>query len=576
MDQPARADRIERIAPIAILVLLPTLLVLWTLRSGGMIYGVDMLNGSYYIRAIVGQELSQGHAASWDPHAMCGFPLMAGLQSAVFYPLTWLILLFGPGTFWTLSVLLHLILVGLFTYAWLKEGLSLSAWAALVGAIVPMLSGYLLTHTDAGHISQISSFPWIPCLLWRTERLLAGPTLRRWTLLAAAMTLLILPGFPQSLFFCGLLLVVRFAVYAFERSESRTLRLRTLGIAGAALIVGTLAAAPQLLPTMELIPRSHRVSINTFEFAASYSVPPENLLMLLVPTFFGGGSEMYWGRSALWESCGFVGVGTLALTALAFAGRHPQRFLWTGVCGVSLLLALGSSTPLFRVFYAIVPGANLFRAPGRYLALFTLGVAALGAMGFDRWWKDPDAARRATLRMGVGVGVLLLAVLGTLAFGSRAERGNSPLWQSILAAEEKGTESYSIAGLRRSLPSFSEFSYGQAQKSVIAAGVSLAGLTAVLLAHGLGFVPGRRGPAIFGGLLALELLLVASRILKAVPDDNMGWPQDFLTLVKGAPKVPSGSRRPDSTPLRTWGDPRWAESITSAAMNPCSCRPTAI
>ena len=302
----SRIARVERHVPIAVLVLLPTLLVLWTLRNGGIVYGMDMYAGSYYIRALVGQELSAGRAATWDPHAMCGFPLLAGLQSCVFYPLTWLIVLVGPGTFWTLTVLLHLILVGLFTYGWLKEGLSLSPWAALVGAIVPMLSGSLLTHADAGHITQLSSYPWIAALLWRTERLLARPTLRRWTLLGASMTMLILAGFPQFIFFSGLLLLVRFATYAVERPDQRALRFRTLGVAAAALIAGFLAAAPQLLPTMELIPRCQRVTIGTFEFATSFSLPLENLAMLIAPGFFGRDTDMYWGRSFLWEGCGFV------------------------------------------------------------------------------------------------------------------------------------------------------------------------------------------------------------------------------------------------------------------------------
>src|SRR4051812_42055460 len=202
----SRPPAFQRRLPVGILIVLPCLLVAWRIAPQSMPFGMDMATGSYYIRALVGQELAQGRLASWDPYSMCGFPLMAALQSAVFYPLTWPVLLLGPGLFWTATVVAHLILSGLFAYSWLHRGLSITRWGAFVGACVFMLSGYFLSHVYGGHISQISAYPWMAALLWRTERLLHRPTLKRGTLLAASVALLTLPGFPQFLFF-GLLLL---------------------------------------------------------------------------------------------------------------------------------------------------------------------------------------------------------------------------------------------------------------------------------------------------------------------------------------------------------------------------------
>jgi len=545
MDQPAGPTESPGFArfrphlPLAILVVLPCLLVGWALRSGGMLYGMDMLTGSYYIRAFVGHELAEGRVGQWDPNSMCGFPLMAALQSGVFYPLTWPILILGPGAFWNYTVLIHLILAGLFAYAWLRQGLSLSPWAALLGGIVSMLSGYLLTHMYAGHISQISAYPWLAGLLWRTERLLLQPTLKRWTLLAVAMALLILPGFPQFAFFGGLLLGVRLVLHVLQNPAERKQRLKIAAAAAGAAALGALFAAPQLLPTMELIPRAQRVSINTYEFATTYSLPFENLLTLLAPSLFGDGNHIpYWGRSLIWEICGFVGLGTLALGALAIGGRHPQRFVWAGLAITALLLALGPATPLFKIFYHVVPGVSLFRAPGRYLALFTLALSALSAIGLDRWLNDEEGLRRATLKTGIGAAAVLVALLLCFFFGSKPERGNSDFWQGVLAAEESGPESYSLAELRRRFPDFPETSYAEARKSLIWAGLSLAIVTAGFLAHARGLLRGRHAAAIVAAVVVFDLASFGSRFLKGVPDTDMPWPQEFADFVRKQPEGP--------------------------------------
>ena len=45
------------------------------------------------------------------------------------------------------------------------------------------------------------------------------------------------------------------------------------------------------------------------EWITFFSLPPENLLTLLLPGLFGNGvSCAYWGRFNLWETCAFVGA----------------------------------------------------------------------------------------------------------------------------------------------------------------------------------------------------------------------------------------------------------------------------
>jgi hypothetical protein len=263
-----------------------------------------------------------------------------------------------------------------------------------------------------GHIAHVSAFPWAAAVLWRLERFFAGPTLRRGLLLAAPLALMILAGFPQFVFILGFAVIARLAHYVLAEREGRRERAVLAAGAAASLACGGLIAAPQLLPTLEMIGQVQRAVAGKFEFATSYSVPPAQLVTLLAPMYFGDNREVPD------ESSGFVGIAGLVLGTLGVMGRSRQRFLWAGLALLGLVLALGRYTPVFRAFYHLVPGVSLFRAPARYFLLFTLALAPLAALGFERLWKGDEALGRQLRWMGGGLmarhGRAAAAVLGLL------------------------------------------------------------------------------------------------------------------------------------------------------------------
>ena len=160
---------------------------------------------------------------------MAGFPLLAAVQGAVFYPPTWLCVLLSAGTFWTLSAWAHLILAGVFAHRWLERGLGVGTWAALAGAVVFMLSGYLMGHLYAGHVNYVWAYPWMAALLWRLERYLAAPTLKRGVLSAVVLAMLFLAGVPQFVFFAGLIVFGRGLHFILAEREGRKDRAKLAG-----------------------------------------------------------------------------------------------------------------------------------------------------------------------------------------------------------------------------------------------------------------------------------------------------------------------------------------------------------
>lgn len=520
--------RVKEGLPYAIFVLLPTILVGKAVAGASMLAGGDVRSVFYFSRGFVGQELRSGRLPTWDPHTMCGFPLLAGMQSAVFYPLTWPVLVLSPGAFWTFTVWIHMILSGIFTFLWVHRGLRVGRWAAVVSGLVVVLSGYLATHVYAGHVSYVASYPWLPAILWRLDRFLAKPTLRRGVLLALPMSLLALAGFPHFLLFAWIALLARVTLAMLQSKGPLRKGLRLAGSSIAAAGLGMMVAAPQLLPTMELISNIQRVGSESYAFSTQFSFPPENLLTLLAPTLWGDSREVtYWGRWLPWEVCGYVGVASLSLAGLAVGCRHPQRRLWMAVAVAGLLVALGRYTPLYRILYSVVPGISLFRAPGRYLYFFTMAAAALAGIGFDRLWTADPSVRRATFRAGCVAGMLALLLGG----GAALAAARPPVWEFATRALDL-RRSWEISERVERTPEFEQARrrMGLAAASWACLAMGAAGTCLILVGRG------RMAPRIaswaVGVILAAELLGFGWRYFVGEDDRDLAWPPGFAQDLK--------------------------------------------
>lgn len=169
----------------------------------------------------------------------------------------------------------------------------------------------------------------------------------------------------------------------------------------AAAILGAGGAAYQFLPAVDYVTEFSRRTQTTREAAgttgrawsSSWSMHPEEAVSLLVPEFAGnqaGGAawaeNTYWGRNALKDNHEYAGLIVLLLAAISFVGARRKQLRWflTALGLLALAFGLGSHTPVWGLFYAVVPGIRLFRAPGMVVFLFGFGAITLAALGVDR------------------------------------------------------------------------------------------------------------------------------------------------------------------------------------------------
>jgi hypothetical protein len=344
-----------------------------------------------------------GRPPLWNPYAFGGAAALGNFQYALLYPPNWLHLVLP--TTWAINLIaaMHVWLAGLLTAAWCRARGS-SILASLIGGTIFALSGPYLLHLYAGHLTYVCVVAWTPLVFLAVDRIAETSAWPLPSILvgAVAVAMQVSGGYPQPAFYTALAVIV-YAVLRVVggRSEaSRSLSvgvLRALGCITAMYLLGAALAAAQLLPGLAAARESVRAASGDYAFESSYSLPPENLLTLIVPYPFGDDfSSPYAGRWVMWEMSLYVGgvAVMLAVCALAARGRRgARRMPLAVVLALAILLALGQHTPLFRAMYEIVPGIGRFRAPARFAFVVALIMSALAAAGFDAVRQAPFPRR---------------------------------------------------------------------------------------------------------------------------------------------------------------------------------------
>jgi len=261
--------------------------------------------------------LRSGTLPLWNFYNGAGAPLLANYQSALFYPLNWTGL-FLPLA-WSMSVmaLLHLFIGG-WGMARLAQRLGASALGAAVSALAFGLSGYLIARL--GTYPTISAAAWLPWLLWSVLGLSRGAR-RSGFWLASFTTLQLLAGHAQTTWY-SLLLTGLFALWL----AVHTRRPRFLLVAALAMLVAAAIAAPQLLPTFELLRASQRGSGVSVEFAMNFSYAPARALNLFAPNVFGTPANgSYFTNGAFFEDAVYIGLLPLVAALAALFGWRRRR-----------------------------------------------------------------------------------------------------------------------------------------------------------------------------------------------------------------------------------------------------------
>lgn len=371
------------------------------------------------------QWRASGQLPLWNPMIMDGLPYIAPVTHGdVLYPTSFLRWFWSADKVTDFGFVLHYILAGLFMYLFLRR-LRISWVGSVVGGLAYQLSGIIISYARPGHDGKLFVSTMLPlaCLA-----LLAALRDRRawgYPLLSVAVALCLLSPHVQTTYYL-LIATGLFSLYLTfgePTTEPAAPRLRRLAVVLVAVIAGFGIAMPQILPFLEYIPHSPRAVAysGAFESAASYGVPWDHVLGFVIAGFTGE-SDMYWGSNPIKLHSEYLGLPMVALAILGLArsGLDRRRLIWWtgGICILFLLIALGSATPFYKLWWSIMPYVRKTRAPGMVFFIVAFCTALFAALGAGRLeQKDGEGHVRAWL-IAAGV-IALLGIAGV--FGHLAE-----------------------------------------------------------------------------------------------------------------------------------------------------------
>ena len=431
--------------PLALFLLLSLAYFSEVVLSGRIVFGHDVGTDFHRGKEPLVEKIAAFPQPAWSDH-MGGFPRSEEIRPQYFPTrLIYLFTTYYRHLAW--RYVLTMFLAGWGMYAYLRV-LGVGRGAAAWGGVAYMSAPTFLSFPYAGHYAKmgvIALWPWM-CLL--LERGMRGGRPAHFAGLGILIALGIYSPHLQMLYFAlwGLGFYFLYMLAVLYR-EGRDLRLvaRRSGLFALAVVLGLGLGAEGLLPsylyTKTESKRAEGTSAGSgksaeeqLQFARSWSLHPEEVASLVVPEFGGYDSpregRRYWGRNGMKINSEYFGIGVLLLALLLVpeARRRPPALFMGFLFVFALAYAMGPYTPVHWVFYHLLPGVKVLRAPAMIAFLFAFPACVLAAMGLDRVLRGEGESAVLIRRVLVVGGVLTAAAL----LVALAPRAVTDAWIALL------------------------------------------------------------------------------------------------------------------------------------------------
>ncbi len=373
-------------------VILYALLFLFTfnqvLGTGQMLYAYDQVLGSLQWREFFVESVKRfGSVPYWDPYMFGGMPFFGVLHADNLYP-TVLFRFFLPAhVVMNWGFVLHGILAATLAYFFAKNRLRLPKEIAFLVGLSYAFTGSLISLVYAGHDGKFYVLSLLPGLAYLLDKGLETGRVGFFAGAGLVFALMLLSPHAQMTYYAYLTAGVwvlfglwwtwvdRKSLWQVAKRGLYALLMIAIGLAGAAGIF-----VPAYYYTQHFSPRIDR----GYEYAVSFSLSWADFLGAWFHKF-GGYLESYWGPNGLKHNTEYLG---------AFAGLLGAGFGWLskkkryvalfGTLAVLFsLIALGGSTPVYKLFYYGLPGIKKFRAPGMAFAFAAFAFNMLAGLGAE-------------------------------------------------------------------------------------------------------------------------------------------------------------------------------------------------
>ena len=399
------AEILKKFFPILILLLLAILFFFPFLTGESIPYvgdftGSDLTELNLPFRYLAAESFKQGQVPLWTDQLSAGLPLLAEGQSGVFYPFNVIIFLLLPFSLAVVaSLIVNFFLGGLFSYFYCRV-LKISQAGALLAAVAFSFSGFFVFRFK--HLNYINAAIWLPLEFYLIEKYFSS---KRKPLVLLILSLVFsvqfFAGSPPFFYVAGGSAFLYFLfklIFRQPLTVKRTIYELILPWFLIGLIVFGLIAV-QLLPTFFYSALSSRSLRVDYSQAIDFPYSAISLLNFVAPYFLGNPALNTYPVDihrfgVFWENNIYFGLLPLLLSLLAIIFLFPKKpmvKILTILLLISFLFIFGDFSPVFIVFWKLLPGLQLFRFSQRFLLLALVSLTTLAGFGFDfifAWLKQ--------------------------------------------------------------------------------------------------------------------------------------------------------------------------------------------
>jgi len=429
-----KEEIIWRYLPIALLFIMTIILFSSFVFSDQMLYGTDSLEAGVMFRSFYASFMNQYHSIpQWEPYLFGGMPFVDAMHGDTFYPLA--ILQFVLPIYRALGwkLVFTVFLAGIFMYLCMRA-FKFSRLVSLFSSLAYMFSANLVTWVFGGQDGRMYVTSLLPLLFFFLQKSLDT---RKWIYYLGfgfSIGLLMLANHPQLAYYAlwavGLYfifsLIQEFSANKLTSTSQRIKPLlKPIMFFIIAVVIGLALSLVQLLPPYIYVnkfsPRAE--GAKGYAYATSWSAHPEELASQVVPEFCGNNlpeENTYWGKNGFKHNADYSSIIPLIFALLGvLLVKDKKVWFFVGLSVLAIIYALGGGTPLYRIFYYLVPQVKNFRAPSLILFLLVFSSVFLSALFLERLWKgrlNPSEQRKLFKALLILVAIFLgLAVLFSIA-----------------------------------------------------------------------------------------------------------------------------------------------------------------
>jgi hypothetical protein len=353
------------------------------------------------LRMHTAELLKQGNWALWTDAHGNGQPFLANPKMAVFYPTTWLYLIFPFFVAFKIHYFIHPLIGWLGLYL-LAKTYGLSKKAAFLASTIFHLSGIYLSSFE--FYNHIAAMAW---MMWALFLHRLDPPIRSFKFILSIFVwvLLILSGAPEFIVITGLLAFGQcfFDSVNFRKSFSKLLL---------TFFLACLLSAIQLLPSFELLTQTSRA-----QQAEIWPLELIQLLNLVFPGILGDdrqpGHNDFWGGHLfdrwypLYYSF-YAGFATSILFILClFELKNRKEKIVAIEALVFFLISCGKYSPFFFI-YRHLPLLSSIRYPVKFFVGAFFCFSLLAAFGLEKF--SLNSVRRFLVRVLFIVSLIIMTI----------------------------------------------------------------------------------------------------------------------------------------------------------------------